>query len=181
MWYNNNVRGRERTALPKATLKIFIIRKVEKIMANEKKITKREKNELLIAVLNGRVPTAEEKDMLIEHITHENELLARKGSKSATLSPAQKDALAIAELIKDELAQCEDKRGMTVGALLKAEPIKSYVRHNGEGVSSQVITAIFTKNTVSDSNPNADFIRTVEKKVAYYSLNYGVEGEGEGE
>ena len=147
----------------------------------EKKITKREKNELLIAVLNGRVPTEDEKNMLIEHITHENELLARKGSKSATATPAQKDALAISELIKDILAECEDKRGMTVGAILKDERIKSYVRHNGEGVSSQVITAIFNKNTVSDKIPNGDFVRTVEKKVAYYSLNYGVEGEGEGE
>jgi hypothetical protein len=70
---------------------------------------------------------------------------------------------------------------MTVGALLKEEPIKAYVRHNGEGVSSQVITAIFTKDLVSDTNPNGAFIRTVEKKVAHYSLNYGVEGEGEGE
>ena len=42
----------------------------------EKKITKREKNELIIAVLNGRIPTEDEKNMLIEHITHENELLA---------------------------------------------------------------------------------------------------------
>ena len=145
----------------------------------EKKITKREKNELIIAVLNGKVPTEDEKNMLIEHITHENELLARKGSKSATLSPAQKDALAISELIKDALAKSD--KGMTVGALLKEEPIKAYVRHNGEGVSSQVITAIFTKDLVSDTNPNGAFIRTVEKKVAYYSLNYGVEGEGEGE
>ena len=148
----------------------------------EKKITKREKNELIIAVLGGeKTLTPEERKMLIEHITHENELLARKGSKSATLSPAQKDAVAIAELIKDELAKCEDSKGMTVGALLKAEPIKSYVRHNGEGVSSQVITAIFTKNTVSDKNPEGDFIRTVEKKVAYYALNYGVADEVEGE
>lgn len=148
----------------------------------EKKITKREKNELIIAVLGGEKSlTPEERKMLIEHITHENELIARKGSKSATLSPAQKDAVAIAELIKDELAKCEDSKGMTVGALLKAEPIKSYVRHNGEGVSSQVITAIFTKNTVSDKNPEGDFIRTVEKKVAYYALNYGVADEVEGE
>lgn len=138
----------------------------------EKKITKREKNELIIAVLNGKVPTEDEKNMLIEHITHENELLARKGSKSATATPAQKDALAISEIIKDILAETD--KGMTVGAILKDERIKSYVRHNGEGVSSQVVTAIFTKNT-------ADFKRTVEKKVAYYSLNYGVEGEGEGE
>lgn len=138
----------------------------------EKKITKREKNELAIAILNGKTPTENEKNMLIEHFTHENELLARKGSKSASATPAQKDALAISEIIKDILAETD--KGMTVGAILKDERIKSYVRHNGEGVSSQVITAIFTKNT-------ADFKRTVEKKVAYYSLNYGIEGEGEGE
>lgn len=138
----------------------------------EKKITKREKNELIIAVLNGKVPTEDEKNMLIEHITHENELLARKGSKSATATPAQKDALAISEIIKDILAETD--KGVTVGAILKDERIKSYVRYNGEGVSSQVVTAIFTKNT-------ADFKRIVEKKVAYYSLNYGIEGEGEGE
>ena len=142
-------------------------------MANEKKITKREKNELLIAVLNGRVPTAEEKDMLIEHINHENELLARKGSKSATLSPAQKDALAIAELTRDILAECTEEKGMTVGALLKMPSIAAYVKADGKSVSSQMLTAILTKST--------DFVRTVEKKVAYYSLNYGVEGEGEGE
>ena len=151
----------------------------------EKKITKREKFELIKKHIDvgedGYDFSEAEKKMLLEFIDHEIELLARKGSKSATLSPAQKDAVAIAELIKDELAKCEDGKGMTVGALLKAEPIKSYVRHNGEGVSSQVVTAIFTKNTVSDSNPNADFIRTVEKKVAYYSLNYGVANEVEGE
>lgn len=140
----------------------------------EKKITKREKNELLIAVLNGRVPTEDEKNMLIEHITHENELLARKGSKSATQTPAQKDALAVGEIIKDILAEVEGK-GLTVGAILKDERIKSYVRHNGEGVSSQMVTSIFSKNP-------KDFVRTVEKKVAYYALAYGeVVDEGEGD
>ena len=140
----------------------------------EKKITKREKNELIIAVLNGRVPTEDEKNMLIEHITHENELLARKGSKSATQTPAQKDAVVVTEIIKDILAECPDEKGMTVGAILKAEPIKAYVRHNGEGISSQMITSIFTKNP-------KDFVRTVEKKVAYYALAYGeVEDEVEG-
>lgn len=140
----------------------------------EKKITKREKNELLIAVLNGRIPTEDEKNMLIEHITHENELLARKGSKSATATPAQKDALAVGEIIKDILAEVEGK-GLTVGAILKDERIKSYVRHNGEGVSSQMVTSIFSKNP-------KDFVRTVEKKVAYYALAYGeVVDEGEGD
>lgn len=133
----------------------------------EKKITKRERFEEIKAIVKDNPD-------LVDFIDHEIELLSRKASKSATLSPAQKDALAISEIIKDILAECEDSKGMTVGALLKTEPIKAYVRYNGEAVSSQIITAIFTKNP-------KDFVRTVEKKVAYYSLAYGVEGEGEGE
>lgn len=133
----------------------------------EKKITKKERFEEIKVIVKDNPD-------LVAFIDHEIELLSRKASKSATLSPAQKDALAISEIIKDILANCEDEKGMTVGALLKTEPIKAYVRHNGEAVSSQIITAIFTKNP-------KDFVRTVEKKVAYYSLAYGVEGEGEGE
>lgn len=136
-------------------------------MANEKKITKKEKNELLIAVLNGKAPTEDEKNMLVEHITHEIELLDRKNSKSATLTPSQKDAIAVGELVRDVLAENER---MTVGAILKDERIKSYVKANGDSVSSQMLTAILSKST--------DFVRVVEKKVAYYSLAYGeVEGE----
>ena len=135
----------------------------------EKKITKRENFENIKAFLeeNGKSEWA-------EVMAHEIDLLERKASKSATATPAQKDALAIAEIVKDILAECEDEKGMTVGAILKDERIKTYNRHNGEGVSSQVITAIVSKN-------KADFRNTVEKKVSYYALNYGVEGEGEGE
>jgi len=143
----------------------------------EKKITKKEKNELIIAVLGGeKILTDEERKMLIEHITHEIELLDKKTSKSATLTPAQKDNLAIADILRDILAECSDEKGMTVGALLKDERIKAYKcgKDKDTDVSSQKITAIFTQNP-------KDFKRIEEKKVAYYSLNYGVEGEGEGE
>lgn len=133
----------------------------------EKKITKRERFEELKVIVKDNLD-------LVAFIDHEIELLSRKASKSAKLTPAQEDALAISEIIKDILADCEDSKGMTVGSLLKTEPIKAYVRHNGEGVSSQIITAIFTKNA-------KDYVRTVEKKVAYYSLAYGVKDEGEGE
>jgi hypothetical protein len=61
---------------------------------------------------------------------------------------------------------------MTVGALLKCEPIATYVKADGNSVSSQMITAIFTKNA-------KDYVRTVEKKVAYYALAYGVEDSEE--
>lgn len=140
-------------------------------MANEKKITKNEKDKLLIAILNGKVPTEEEKNMLIEHLTHEIELRDRKNSKSATLTKAQKDAIAVGEIVRDVLAENER---MTVGAILKDERIASYVKADGNGVSSQMLTAILSKSP--------DFINVKEKKVSYYSLNYGeVADEVEGD
>ena len=133
----------------------------------EKKITKREKFEMAVAMAER-----EGNEMLVEFFNHEIELLANKSSKSGKPTKAQEDALAISEIVKDILSECADAKGMTVGAILKDERIKSYVRHNGEAPNSQVITAIVSKS--------ADFIRTVEKKVAYYALNYGVD-ENEGE
>ena len=135
----------------------------------EKKITKRENFENIKAFLaeNGKTEWA-------EVMAHEIELLNRKSSKSATLSPAQKDAIAVGEIVRDVLSECPNEKGMTVGAILKDERIKSYAKADGNTVSSQMITAILSKNT-------ADFKRTLDKKVAYYSLNYGVdEGEIEG-
>ena len=136
----------------------------------EKKITKREHFSNIKAFLeqNGKTEWA-------EVMAHEIDLLARKSSKSATLSPAQKDAIAVGEIVRDVLSECADEKGMTVGAILKDERIKSYVKADGNSVSSQMVTAILSKNS-------ADFKRTLEKKVAYYSLNYGVdEGEVEGD
>jgi hypothetical protein len=140
----------------------------------EKKITKREKFEMLLGMVEGN-------EMLTEFINHEIELLSRKGSKSAKLTPAQEDAYKVGELIRNVLSVCSDPKGMTVGALLKEPTIASYTKHDGNGVSSQMITAILSKTTVSESCPEGDFIRTVEKKTAYYALNYGVKGEEVGE
>ena len=133
----------------------------------EKKITKREKFEMVKALI------ADHAD-LVEFIDHEIDLLSRKGSKSASLTPAQKDALAVAEIVRDVLAECADEKGMTVGSMLKDERIATYTKADGKSVSSQMLTAILSKDTAS-------FKRTVEKKVAYYALNYGVAEDGEGE
>ena len=134
----------------------------------EKKITKRERFEELKTYIVGNKE-------LEDFIDHEIELLARKGSKSATLTPAQKDNMAIAEIVKDILATTD--KGMTIGALLKTDPISAYVCANGEGVSSQKLTSVITAMV-----KNGDAVRTVEKKVAYFTLAYGeVADEGEGE
>lgn len=134
----------------------------------EKKITKRERFEEIKVLVKDNPE-------LVAFIDHEIELLARKGSKSATLSPAQKDNLAIAEIVKDILSATD--KGMTVSALLKTEPISAYVCANGEGVSSQKMTSV-----ISAMVKSGDAVRTVEKKVAYFTLAYGeVADEGEGE
>lgn len=110
-------------------------------------------------------------DMLVDFFTHEIELIDRKSSKTAKETPAQKDAVVVTEIVKDILAECTAPNGMTVGAILKDERIKDYVRYNGEPVSSQMVTSIFTKNP-------KDFINTKVKKVSYYALAYGEVAEG---
>lgn len=133
-------------------------------MAEKNKFTKRDKFEMLLRKVEGD-------EFLTEFINHEIELLSRK-SKSTKPTPAQEDALAVADIIRDVLA--ESVKGMTVGAILKDKRIAEYVKADGNSVSSQMVTAILSKN------PN-DFVRTLDKKTALYSLNYGIEGEGEGD
>ena len=142
------------------------------------KVTKRQNFEGIMKFLaeNGKTEWA-------KVMAHEIELLARKSSKSATLTPEQKDKIAVGEIVKDVLAECSDVNGMTVGAILADERIASYVRHKEQKVNSQLITRILTDfGEPTDTYPNRtnEVKRTVIKKVAYYSLNYGIKGEGEG-
>lgn len=133
------------------------------VVKSNDKLTKKDKFNMLLALV-------EDNDMLTEFVKHEIELLDRKNSKSATLTKAQKDAIAVGEIVRDILAKNER---MTVGAILKDERIASYVKADGNGVSSQMLTAILSKSS--------DFVNVKEKKVSYYSLNYGEVAEGEGE
>ena len=134
------------------------------VVKSNDKLTKKDKFNMLFALV-------EDNDMLSEFVKHEIELLDRKNSKSATLTKAQKDAIAVGEIVRDILAENER---MTVGAILKDERIASYVKADGNGVSSQMLTAILSKSS--------DFVHVKEKKVSYYSLNYGeVADEVEGD
>lgn len=134
------------------------------VVKSNDKLTKKDKFNMLLALVKDN-------DMLAEFVKHEIELLDRKNSKSATLTKAQKDAIAVGEIVRDILAENEK---MTVGAILKDERIASYVKADGNGVSSQMLTAILSKSS--------DFINVKEKKVSYYSLNYGeVADEVEGD
>ena len=130
------------------------------------KLNKKQKYEVAIAMAKEQG-----NDMLVDFFTHEIELIDRKSSKTAKETPAQKDAVAVTEIVKDILAECTDPNGMTVGAILKDERVKGYVRYNGEPVSSQMVTSIFTKNP-------KDFVNTKVKKISYYALAYGEVAEG---
>lgn len=125
------------------------------VVKSNDKLTKKDKYNMLLA-------RVEDSEMLTDFVKHEIELLDRKNSKSATLTKAQKDAIAVGEIVRDILAENER---MTVGAILKDERIASYVKADGNGVSSQMLTAILSKSS--------DFVNVKEKKVSYYSLNYG--------
>ena len=134
------------------------------VVKSNDKLTKKDKFNMLLALVKDN-------DMLSEFVKHEIELLDRKNSKSATLTKAQKDAIAVGEIVRDILAENER---MTVGAILKDERIASYIKADGNGVSSQMLTAILSKSS--------DFVNVKEKKVSYYSLNYGeVADEVEGD
>ena len=134
------------------------------VVKSNDKMTKKDKFNMLLALVKDN-------EMLTEFVKHEIELLDRKNSKSATLTKAQKDAIAVGEIVRDILAENER---MTVGAILKDERIASYVKADGNNVSSQMLTAILSKSS--------DFVNVKEKKVSYYSLNYGeVADEVEGD
>ena len=131
----------------------------------EKKITKRENFEGIMNYLaeNGKTEWA-------EVMAHEIELLSRKSSKGGSLSVAQKENLALTEIVKDVLAGCDNEYGMTVGELIKHPDIMSFETVNTNGVNSQRMTGILTPLT----GEGGDLVREVVKKVAYFRLAYGV-------
>lgn len=136
-------------------------------MANNNKITKRERFEQI------KVIVADNPD-LVEFIDHEIELLNRKSSKSATETPAQKDNALLAVIIKDMLAECENELGMTVGEILSDARIACFATHDNKKVTSQKITSVLTPMTEpTEKYPNRtnEIINQVVKKVSYYRLN----------
>ena len=120
----------------------------------EKKITKREKFEMLREL-------AIDNDMLVEFIDHEIELLAKKsGSGSAKKDEEQE---AFFEVIRDILA--ESASGMQCGAITKDERAASFEWKDGKETSSQRVSAMLKKLV-----DKGDVVKMVDKKVTYFSL-----------
>jgi hypothetical protein len=137
----------------------------------EKKLTKKQNFEGIKAFLE-----VSGKSDWVEVMAHEIELLDRKSSKSGALTPAQKENIALLEVVRDILAECPNEKGMPIGEMLKDARIASFETANPNGISSQRLTGVIAPKAPMDGS--GDFIREVIKKVPFYRLNYGVTNEG---
>ena len=125
---------------------------------NSTKVTKRERFAQLMAIVEAsNVANATE---LKEFIEHEVELLNKKNSRSGKPTKTQVENETIKNTIFNTL-QIAGKP-MTVTQLLATEELN--------GLSNQKVSALLTQ--LRDANK---VVRTVEKKVAYYSINEEVE------
>ena len=120
---------------------------------NSTKVTKRERFAQLMAIVEAsNVANATE---LKEFIEHEVELLNKKNSRSGKPTKTQVEN----EAIKTQIVSILERVGkpMTVTQLLSESELA--------GLSNQKISALLTQLRESGK-----VMRTVEKKVAYYSM-----------
>ena len=120
----------------------------------EKKITKREKFEMVLALVEGN-------DMLTEFINHEIELLTNKASKSGDKKNEEHEAFF--EVLRDVLV--ESANPMTCGAILKDKRVAEFAWKDGNPSSSQRVSAMLKKLI-----DKGDVVKTIDKKVSYFAL-----------
>ena len=126
--------------------------------SNSTKVTKRERfSQLMEIVKTSKVENSAE---LVAFIEHEVELLTKKNSRSGKPTKTQVEN----ETIKAQIISVLERVGkpMTVTQLLAESEFT--------GLSNQKISALLTQLRKSD-----EVVRTIEKKVAFYSLPDEVE------
>ena len=126
--------------------------------SNSTKVTKRERfSQLMEIVKASKVENSAE---LVAFIEHEVELLNKKNSRSGRPTKAQVEN----ETIKAQIVSVLERVGkpMTVTQLL--------AENEFTGLSNQKVSALLTQLRKS-----GEVVRTIEKKVAFYSLADEVE------
>ena len=126
--------------------------------SNSTKVTKRERfSQLMEIVKTSKVENSAE---LVAFIEHEVELLTKKNSRSGKPTKTQVEN----ETIKAQIVSVLERVGkpMTVTQLLAESEFT--------GLSNQKVSALLTQLRKSD-----EVVRTIEKKVAFYSLPDEVE------
>ena len=122
----------------------------------EKKITKREKFEMLLGLVEGN-------EMLTEFINHEIELLTNKSGKTSAKRNEEVDTFL--DLVRDVLAEATDVKGMQCGAIAKDSRIAEFVWADGKETSAQRVSAMLKK--LVDCG---DVVKVTDKKVTYFHL-----------
>ena len=122
----------------------------------EKKITKREKYEMLLGMVEGN-------DMLTEFINHEIELLTKKSSGGSAKKDEEQEAFF--EVIRDILAECADVKGMQCGTIAKDARAASFEWKDKKETSSQRVSAMLKKLV-----DKGDVVKVTDKKVTYFRL-----------
>ena len=122
----------------------------------EKKITKREKFEMLLKEVEGN-------EMLTEFINHEIELLTKKSGSTSAKRDEEVDKFL--DLIRDVLAECSNALGMQCGAVAKDSRIAEFEWADKKETSPQRVSAMLKK--LVDCG---DVVKTVDKKVTYFRL-----------
>jgi hypothetical protein len=121
--------------------------------SNSTKVTKRERFAQLMEIVNAS--QVENSAELVSFIEHEVELLNKKNSRSGKPTKTQ----LANESIKTQIVSVLERVGkpMTVTQLLAESELAD--------LSNQKVSALLTQLRESET-----VVRTVEKKVAYYSL-----------
>jgi hypothetical protein len=122
----------------------------------EKKITKREKFEMLLALVEGN-------EMLTDFINHEIELLANKSSKGNAKKDEEHEAFF--EVIRDVLSENTNVLGMQCGAIARDPRALAFQWSDGVLTSPQRVSAMLKKMV-----EQGDVIKSADKKTIYFRL-----------
>ena len=152
MWYNIGTEGKP----TEHKLKGYHPRERKEDIMAEKKITKREKFEMLLALV-------EDNEMLTDFINHEIELLQNKSSKGNAKKDEEQEAFF--EVMRDIMSECSNVNGMQCGAIARYERALAFKWKNGEPTSPQRVSAMLKK--LVDCG---DVIKTVDKKTSLFRL-----------
>ena len=122
----------------------------------EKRLTKKDYFEMIKGVCADRTD-------IIDFCNHEIELLSRKNSKSGA-TKTQKENEIVANMLVEELAKVG--KPITITDLMNtSEIVKGYTLENGNNLTNQKISAIFTQ-----LKDNHRIVRVVDKKKSYFSI-----------
>ena len=122
----------------------------------EKKITKREKFEMVLKMVEGN-------EMLTEFINHEIELLSNKSGKGNAKKDEEQEMFF--EVIRDILVESNHALGMQCGAIAKDKRAAGFVWKDGKETSSQRVSAMLSKLVAK-----GDVVKTTDKKITYFRL-----------